>query len=1194
MEHLELKFSNIHCGDCETRIKEIFSHFYSLVDFNASVVLNPSETGYTQVGNKVDLYHEISTSSTSLEHNLKPILKRLRQNGFNAISRDFYVDDKLVLSHIGDNEVSHNSGIFNELPDALQGIFGAWKKYKDQNIRKQHLKTCSKCQQDKISEEFKNDSEESFETVVQKEDKEFRAVFFVGGMTCASCVSSVSEAMKQVLDDQDSKYDEPNYSVNLLQHSAIAIVPSKHVVNQVMNAIIDTGFECRVLEVLPVERSINAKVTAAIGGISCAACSVSITNAVQELPFVLDCNVSSMTKTGVFVMENSDDNLKALKQTVEDCGFDFEVMETTKINYASSKKQSRSINISVHGMFCNHCPELIHDYLKDFGEVVVIEDELTLNHPIIRFTYVPNTKTNLTLRRILDDLNHLRASDDGYKVDYLKEGSFKCEVVVPMSMDEKIKIMAQNEVWKIARRLILTTILAIPSFIFGVVAMSLLPKSNSFSMWVEEPIWAGNVTRNTWILLFLSTPVYFFAADIFHSKAITEIKSLWIHKNSFTKRLFKFGSMNLLMCLGTSVAYFSSIVLLILSSQQHPEAHGFKTSYFDTVVFLTFFLLIGRLLEGISKNKTGNAVVGLGNLKPSKATLVDEEDSNYVNDREVDVKFLEIDDYIRISPGESSPVDCVIVYNEGEFDESALTGESKPVKHVPGHQVFSGTVNVSNKAIVAKILSLEKDSLIDQILNTVREGQMRKAPIERTADTLTGYFVPVIVVIAILTFLLWLILSYTGVVPEDYLDIDIGGWTMWSLEFAIAVFCIACPCGIGLAAPTALFVGSGLAAKNGILVKGGGAAFQDAAHTNIVCFDKTGTLTYGELKVSDFAYKKGFKNISFQLARDLELSSKHPLGEAVKSFISESGVKIENNKVPNVETIPGRGLKGEVIFEDGKENKMGLETVILGNEAFLKENQVEITTKESEILNDWKLEQKSIVLVAVKARVFNDKQFHLILMIGCRDQIRPESKTIIKQLNKMKMESWMITGDNNITATSIAEELGIPDDHVISEVLPTDKQNKIKEIKSLQPKNIVAMVGDGINDAPALATADIGIALSSGTDLAVTSSDFILLNKSHPLISMITLFELSKKVFTRVKFNFGWALIYNMIGIPIAAGVIYPIHHTRLGPVWASAAMAASSISVVLSSLALNFYKPKVKMTELQEEFDHPIKEIEL
>lgn len=1216
VESLRISIGNVHCSDCEFTVRQTIAHFFTLVDLTSpdgptEIEKLPANTvSYRLKDSQIDLYYynRHGLDELRLQHSTKSIVNALRKNGFSILSWDFSRDGHTVKASEGTLTSTSDEAVTSVLPKL-------WKRYRDHQLRKHHLANCSSChEKEQYSDGGKEDdlSDSSFEVVVDKPQQEFRAVFSVSGMSCAACVQSVSGAIQAVLDELNvtPSGEDPLFSVNLLQHSAIVLVPNKQLVNKIIQAVVDAGFTAQLLEVLSIQRSVNEKVTAVIGGITCAACVNSVVSAVNELPFILDSGVNAVTKSGQFVLENSGDgtgeNIKKLKQTVEDCGFDFELVKQEKINYTSGKSASRSINISVDGMFCTNCPDLIMRYLKSFGDAIVIEDPISLNQPFVKFTYIPNVEKGVTVRRFLSDLNHLQPleNESGYITDTTRDGIFKCKLVERVSIDEHLRKLAKQETMKIVRRLVLATVIAIPSFVFGIVGMSLVSKHNSFRVWLEEPIWAGNVSRMMWIVFILSTPVYFFAADVFHVKAIKEIRSLWIHKNSFKKRFFKFGSMNLLMCLGTTISYVASIVLLILSTKQEAMTHmGFHTTYFDSVVFLTFFLLIGRLLESISKNKTADAVASLSSMKVTSATIVErvknEKDSGYtyVNDQVVDVKLLDSGDYIRISTGESPAVDCVLVEGTTEFDESALTGESDPVGHEPGHQIYSGTVNIGSTSVIAKILSVDGDSLIDQIVSTVRDGQMRKAPIERLADVLTGYFVPVIVLLAILTWIIWLALAYSNSLPSRYLDIDVGGWTVWSLEFAIAVFVIACPCGIGLAAPTALFVGSGLAAKYGILAKGGGAAFQDAAKTNLVCFDKTGTLTYGQLKVTDFAFvtsevsedkKSAVKLFGLQLARDLELPSKHPIANAVKEFaqthvFDDNSLVLGSNKVPSIETVPGKGLKGAINFgsEEGLWSQYGPNEALLGNESLLRDYDVLVSDEQKDVLVSWKKDRKSVVNIALRCQnLFGDDKFHLIVMLACRDEVRSESKPVIEYLNGKGIQCWMITGDNKLTADSIGKEIGIPPERIISEVLPDEKQAKVLELQK-GPGNFVAMVGDGINDAPALASANVGIALSSGADLAVTSSDFILLNKQHPVATLCTLLDLSKVVFRRVRFNFGWSLIYNMIGIPIAAGVIYPYNNTRLSPVWASAAMAASSLSVVTSSLMLKFYRPKIRAKDM-------------
>lgn len=1208
---------NIHCSGCESVVRLIADKYFTLhpqgpddLDTSQSSLYSYSD-GYVTVS-----LHERAEDALKLP--IKGFNHELMSAGYPVTSWTLKQDGRVISSSKTPRTVP-NEDTKDEHNFLLQNL---WSNYKKKMVMKHHVQNCTSCQLKRKHEAASDDNSETLGSSVQDEPSEFRAVLSISGMSCASCSRSVESAIASVLlaDSPEKAAHENLYSVDLIQQTAVVVVPHKQQINKIIDAINDAGFTAQLVEVLPIQSSINLKVTAIIGGITCAACVNSVTSAVKDLPFVLECGVNAVTRSGQFVLEeqSSDEksNIDKLKATIEDCGFDFEFVSLEQINYSSSKRAPRTINIEVDGMFCTNCPDALMEYLGEFGSALVVEDPITLDHPFIKFTYIANLEKGLTVRRILKDINHLKVTGKRGKsfiIDYDTEGNFKCKIVEKVSIEDHIRSITRQESLAIIKRLVMTITIAIPTFVFGIVGMSLIKSTNGFRKWLEEPIWAGNTARVTWILFFLSTPIYFFAADVFHVKAIKEIRSLWFHKNSWKKRFFKFGSMSLLMSLGTTVAYFASIVLLILASREKrmPQM-GLNTSYFDSVVFLTLFLLIGRYLESLSKAKTADALSDLSSFKTTSATIVDcisndmngETRISYVNDEVIGVELLDSGDCIKVSSGESPPVDCVIVQGLAQFDESALTGEAEPISHLVGQQIFAGTVNVGPEAVIARVLDIQGTSLIDRILSTVRDGQMRKAPIQRLADVLTGYFVPIIVMLAILTWVIWLSLAYSGRLPSSYLDIDVGGWAIWSLEFAIAVFVVACPCGIGLAAPTALFVGSGLAAKHGILARGGGAAFQDAAQIGLVCFDKTGTLTEGVMKLtdvamitSDVADEHTIKTLTFQISRDLELASKHPIASAIKDYLLLPSNKdfITNNKIPRVETIPGKGLKGQIVLDETSSHPWATlrpEEAILGNEALLHDFNVQLTKSQYELIKKCKEERKSIVLVAIKCfTLFQDSEFHLLAALACYDQVRSESKLVVEFLKKKGVDCWMITGDNKITAHSIGKQIGLDELKIISGVLPDEKKDHVLKLKQ-ETNKVVAMVGDGINDAPALAAADVGVSLSSGADLAVTASEFIILSKSHPILTLCTLLDLSKVVFQRVKFNFGWSLIYNLIGVPIAAGVIYPYHNLRLSPVWASAAMALSSLSVITSSLLLRFYRPKLQVRNLQvraEEETEPV-----
>lgn len=498
--------------------------------------------------------------------------------------------------------------------------------------------------------------------------------------------------------------------------------------------------------------------------------------------------------------------------------------------------------------------------------------------------------------------------------------------------------------------------------------------------------------------------------------------------------------------------------------------------------------------------------------------------------------------------------------------------------------------------------------MLDQIISVVREGQSRRAPLERVADMLTSHFVPIITLLAISTFLIWLSLGLSGVLPADYLDVSRGGWTFWSLEFAIAVFVVACPCGLALAAPTALFVGGGLAARNGILVKGGGEAFQEASRLDAIVFDKTGTLTEGgSLKVSEHevlsnTYDPTEMQVAWTLAKKLEESSNHPIARAIMEFCSDKQtVSVHSSEI---QELSGKGMKGvfSVSTSDKEESTVQYEAAI-GNERLLRELAPDADTYYiSNLLSKYQSAGKSTAILSLRkvTESSNEYPFVPVIVFAISDLIRPEAAEVISELQKRRVNVFMCTGDNHTTATAVADMVGIPRSNVMANVLPAGKAEFVRQVQENstaqqqqqeqatsqhKARAIVAFIGDGVNDSPALAAADVSIALSTGSDVALSSASFILLNPS--LTTILHLVLLSRRVFNRVKMNFGWALIYNLCLIPVAAGVFYPIvsghkqvamgngemvemdTHWRLSPVWAALAMALSSVSVVCSSLAL-------------------------
>ena len=550
--------------------------------------------------------------------------------------------------------------------------------------------------------------------------------------------------------------------------------------------------------------------------------------------------------------------------------------------------------------------------------------------------------------------------------------------------------------------------------------------------------------------------------------------------------------------------------------------------------------MLGRYLEAYTKHKAADAVSLLAGLRPTEAIL------DTVGDEErISTDLLEVGDIVKVPNGSTPPGDGIVISGTSKFDESSLTGESRPAHKQVGDLVYVGTVNVGG-VVTVKLEAIGGSSMLDKIVNIVRQGQSNRAPIERVADTLTGYFVPIIVLLATLTWVVWLSLGLSGLLPARYLDVDEGGWVFWSLQFAIAVFVVACPCGIGLAAPTACYVGSGLAAKYGILVQGGGEAFQEASLVDCVVFDKTGTLTEGgEPKVTDSEIFVEDRIKTLAIASELESASTHTLALAIRAFCETSTTGIEI-VTEDMEETGGLGIYAEM-----KVNGESI-SAIIGNEPWMEEHDAIYPSNSSVVLDEWKSQGKSVVIMATRTIPASEKApeplFKVVAQFAVSDPLRKEAPLVIKELEKQGIATWMISGDNITTAKAVAAMVGIQEDHVIAGVLPHQKaemaqwlqktagkrqarhwwsfNRKLSSVPDLQKSRkegqraIVAMVGDGINDAPALAVSDLGIAIGSGSDIALGSSKFILLSSN--LLTILTLFNLSATVFRRIKFNFFW------------------------------------------------------------------------
>lgn len=1013
-----------------------------------------------------------------------------------------------------------------------------------------HLEVCKSCQADERAKKEKRTlfprtsfsksvrSTKSEKTVVPEPRSplprtEVRTELAISGMTCASCANAISDGLKA-----NRSRGVFSCDVNVLGNSAVVVHDSSRFsAEDVANLIEQLGYNAEVISSTPVGR--KPRVTSTeyateyrlefhIGGMTCASCSNAVTNGLKDEPYIKSVNVNLMANSGTVILSKKEDAEK-VKETVEEMGFTCDLGEIAPLRPLESSQGTdiRLVRIRVNEMHCNQCPLVITDVMQSIPGVIDFTP-ITLDDPVIIVRYQPSPP-EFTLRTIFTAL---------------KAENFDPTIEKRPSIEERSRRLQAREQRQILFRIIAAVIIAIPTFIIGIVFMALLPKDSQIMAYWKQPLW-GDAARDVVALFFLATPVQFFVADHFHRRALHGLRALWRRGSRVPiwKRFVRFGSMDLLISLGTSVAYFSSLALLIISALSQPSPdNGFTTTFFDTTVFLTMFILLGRFLEAYTKHKAADAVGLLSGLRPTEAILDDNEEERISTD------LLEVNDIVKVPNGASPPGDGIIVSGSSKFDESSLTGESRPVHKEVGDNVYVGTINIGG-VVSVKLEAIGGSSMLDKIVDIVRQGQSNRAPIERFADTLTGYFVPVIVAVAIVTWVLWLSLGLSGTLPPSYLDVDEGGWIVFSLQFAIAVFVIACPCGIGLAAPTACYVGSGLAAKYGILVQGGGEAFQEASLVDCVMFDKTGTLTQGgEPKVTDSTIFSERRSTVLAIASELESVSTHTLALAIRNF-TESTTKADEIKSESMEETGGRGIFAKLRV-NGK-----LVDAIIGNEAWMEDHEARYPSATQSSLETWKRQGKSVVLLALRYLPTSEKapepMFIIVAEFAISDPLREEAPRVVRELQKQGIATWMISGDNVTTAKAVAAMVGIPEENVIAGVLPNQKAEKAQWLQRTAGKRrrrswwsfgrkssqatasqepvkeghraIVAMVGDGINDAPALAVSDLGIAVGSGSDIALGSAKFILLSSN--LITILTLFDLSATVFRRIKFNFFWYVL---------------------------------------------------------------------
>jgi Cu+-exporting ATPase len=627
--------------------------------------------------------------------------------------------------------------------------------------------------------------------------------------------------------------------------------------------------------------------------------------------------------------------------------------------------------------------------------------------------------------------------------------------------------------------------------------------------------WAPAWLRDPWTLLLLTTPVQFWVGGPFHRGFLHDLR-------------YRSASMSTLVSIGTNAAYVFSVAVTLWPHAFMGLGHGAMT-YYDVCAVVITLVVLGRWLEARARGRTSDAIRRLVSLAPRTARVL--RDGGEVD---VATDAVRIDDLIRIRPGERLPVDGVVVEGASTVDESMLTGESLPVEKSAGAMVAAGTVNRTG-SFVFRATRVGSETTLARITRLVADAQGSRAPIQRLADRVAAVFVPVVLVIAALTFLGWLLLG-----PEPRF--------LMALSTTVAVLVIACPCAMGLATPTAIMVGTGVGAEHGILVKSA-TALEQLHRVRTIVFDKTGTLTVGRPEVTDVLVDGMTRDDALGMAAAAEQGSEHPLGEAIVRHAKDRGVALP--PIEAFDTIPGQGV--DALATDGR--------ILLGNRALMEARGIElgpwVARSEAQAAQG-----QTVVYLAFAGR--------LVGVVAVADVLKPEASATVAALRALGLEVVMLTGDSRQTAEAIARQAGI--DRVLAEVLPEDKARVVATLQG--EGKPVAMVGDGINDAPALAQADVGIAMGSGTDVAIEAADVTLMRGD--LRGVVGAVELSRRTIRIIKQNLVWAFGYNVVLIPVAAGALYPVSGTLLSPMLAGAAMAFSSVSVVMNSLRLKRWRPRM------------------
>lgn len=1001
-----------------------------------------------------------------------------------------------------------------------------------------------------------------------------KAFIQITGMTCHSCVKTIQHIVGEL---------EGVISINVSLSNEEGIVvfdPSKIDVLTLIGEIEDTGFDASLksveninpedqttfidppiklntLESIELDEdearlrskstdvfledneensSHTSKVFIRVTGMTCASCVSIIEKGLMKKQGVVLALVGLLSQKAEVQYNRAQITSDQIASYINELGFESEVL--------GNDEETTEIELMIKGMTCASCIHLIESTMKKKNGIT--QASVSLATMKGRFSFKPEKFGPRDIIAIVESLG------------------YEAELANRRNASEHVSQKSEIRKW---RRSFLVSLTFGAPIMIAMIVFSILQKEG------KDPhvkLIAGLSLENL-IYFVLCTPVQFIGGRNFYKQAYKALKH-------------KAANMDLLIMLATTVAYVYSVsvlfVAVVLQFSKSPR------TFFETPPALLIFIGLGRWLEHIAKGKTSEALGKLLSLQPMEALLckLDPSTGSVVGENLIDVDLVQRGDVLKVLPGGKIPVDARVLEGSSMADEALITGEPMPVPKHPGDGVIAGSIN-QNGALIVEATHVGNDTTLSQIVKLVEEAQTSKAPIQKLADTIAGYFVPVIVFLSVVTLVVWIIIGYANIdIISDSRDPEFSdSEAIFQFAFltSITVLSIACPCALGLATPTAVMVGTGIGAQNGILIKGG-EPLETTHKVSTVVFDKTGTLTHGRPSVMKTALFVEPEVCSLRLllavSGTAEANSEHPIASAITSYAKEILETEYFGQCSDYQAVPGFGLQckiskienilkektklsgndDDVESIEDNEPTTQVYTTLIGNRNWMAQNGITVSKEMNETMEEHEHKGQTAVLVAIDGV--------LVGMIAVADTIKMDAPTAVLTLQRMGIKVVLLTGDNEKTAWAIAKQLGIK--NVFAQVLPSDKVEKVKSLQKRGEK--VAMVGDGVNDSPALVAADVGIAIGTGTDVAVEAADIVLIK--NDLMDVVTSIDLSRVTVRRVRMNFIFASIYNLVGVPIAAGAFHTVGIT-LQPWMASGAMAVSSVSVVVSSLLLKLYK---------------------